>query len=340
MLLSIVVPTYNVEKYLANCLESLVKQNIAFDTYEIIIINDGSTDESARIAELYKNTYNTIRVIHQENAGLSAARNAGISAAKGKYIYFIDSDDYIATNTLKLVLDTLETHDLDMLGLDIIETASLDVTASKNASELNSKDAKVTDGVTYIAHNNYLNNAWWYVIRLAFLKETQLIFPEGRLVEDANFTAKLIVAANKFGWLPLDFYRYFMRPNSIMRKKNTSHVRRLVGDYAKNVFEFNEQLEQLGHRNSNPELERCIQRIETRKNSFVFFMLVKSLRNGLPKDELKKTISKFKQTGSYPVTNFIGEDYNNLSYKILLPLINNEKMYFKVLKLFSFKLLN
>lgn len=336
MLLSIVVPTYNVEKYIANCLESLVKQNIAFDTYEIIIINDGSTDESARLAEIYSDTYSNIHVIHQKNAGLSAARNAGISVAKGKYIYFIDSDDYIATNTLQLVLDTLETYDLDMLGLDIIETAALDITASKNASELTIKDAIVSDGITYIANNNYLNNAWWYVIRLEFLKESQLVFPEGRLVEDANFTAKLIVAAKKFGWLPLDFYRYFMRPNSIMRRKNVSHVKRLVGDYAKNVFEFEAQLKQLRSKNSNPELERCIQRIETRKNSFVFFMLVKSLRYGLPKKELEKTISEFKKTDSYPIRNFIGEDYNNLSYKILVPILNNEKIYFILRKLFSF----
>ncbi len=336
MFLSIVVPTYNVEKYIANCLESLVKQNISFDTYEIIIINDGSTDESARLAELYSKTYGNIRVIHQENAGLSAARNAGILAAKGKYIYFIDSDDYIATNTLKLVINTLETHDLDMLGLEIIETAALDISASKNCSELNVKDAIVSDGITYIANNNYLNNAWWYVIRLEFLKESKLVFPEGRLVEDANFTAKLIVAAKKFGWLPLDFYRYYMRPNSIMRRKNINHVKRLVGDYVKNVFEFEAQLKQLRSKNVKPELERCIQRIETRKNSFVFFMLVKSLRYGLPKKELKKTIAEFKNMNSYPVRNFLGEDYNNVSYKILVPLLNNEKIYFILRRLFSF----
>ena len=336
MLLSIVVPTYNVERYIANCLESLLKQDVAIDSYEVIIVNDGSTDESARIAELYSNTYTNVRVIHQENAGLSAARNKGISVAKGKYIYFIDSDDYIAKNTLKLVMETLETNNLDILGVDVIETSTLNSSKSRNAASLNVEDVKVSDGITYIAENNYLNNAWWYFVKLDFLKESQLLFPVGRLVEDANFTAKLLIKATKMGWLPLDFYRYYIRPNSIMRRKQRSHIIRLVGDYEKNVYEFKEQLIELKQSKYHPKLDDCIERLDERKDSFVFFLLVKGLRFGLPKEDLQKKIEGFKRIDAYPVSHFYYTGNSTFLYKMLLPLINNEKYFFTALKIRSY----
>ena len=143
MLLSIVVPTYNVEKYIANCLDSLLDQDLSADIYEILVINDGSTDNSPKIATKYSESHDNVIVVNQENGGLSEARNKGIALAKGKYIYFIDSDDYIAKNTLGLIMETLETHDLDLLGVDIIETSRLDLKISKNLTLLNTKEVKL-----------------------------------------------------------------------------------------------------------------------------------------------------------------------------------------------------
>ncbi|HJS00822.1 MAG TPA: glycosyltransferase, partial [Flavobacterium sp.] len=95
MLLSIIVPVYNVENYLRRCLNSLLDQDLCLDDYEIIIVNDGSTDSSLRIAQEYGNKFSSIKIISQENQGLSEARNVGIRNALGQYIYFIDSDDFI-----------------------------------------------------------------------------------------------------------------------------------------------------------------------------------------------------------------------------------------------------
>ena len=95
---SIVVPVYNVEAYLEKCLDSLVNQN--FDNYEVIIVNDGSTDKSKEIAQRYENKYSNVVLIDQKNKGLGGARNTGIEAVKGEYILFVDSDDYIHPDTL------------------------------------------------------------------------------------------------------------------------------------------------------------------------------------------------------------------------------------------------
>ena len=98
MKLSIIVPVYNVADYLPKCLDSLLVQDLSQNEYEIIVVNDGSTDNSGKIAEEYSKTYSNIILINQENQGLSGARNTGIQNAKGEYVQFVDSDDYLEPN--------------------------------------------------------------------------------------------------------------------------------------------------------------------------------------------------------------------------------------------------
>lgn len=326
MLLSIIVPTYNVEEFIGNCLDSLLDQDIAKQEYEILVINDGATDRSAEIAATYAHSHENVTLINQKNKGLSGARNTGIPLAKGKYTYFIDSDDYIAKNTLGLIIATLEEQRLDFLGVGVLETGRLDIKQSSNLEEVRTKQLLVSDGISFIAQRNYMNNAWWYFIKTDFLRNSALIFPEGRLVEDANFTAKLLVAAKRVAYLPLDFYRYYMRPNSIMRKTNIDHVRRLLGDYERNVFEFHTQIQKL-RAEEHDQLEPCLERIEARQQSFAFFQLVKSFRYGLSRSEVADTIGRFEEIQVYPIRRFLGKDYNKWVYRVLLPIINTKGVF-------------
>ena len=101
--LSIVIPIYNVEKYLYTCLLSIMTQDIPLTDYEVILINDGSSDGSLVIAERFAAQYSNIRLISQENRGLSGARNRGIEEAQGEYIWFIDSDDYIEIDCISVL---------------------------------------------------------------------------------------------------------------------------------------------------------------------------------------------------------------------------------------------
>ena len=105
-LLSVIVPVYNVEKYLKRCLESILVQS--WNDYEIILVDDGSTDSSAQICDLYAEKYEMIRVIHKENKGLSDTRNRGIEEASGEYVYFPDSDDWLEPNTFSELSDVIE----------------------------------------------------------------------------------------------------------------------------------------------------------------------------------------------------------------------------------------
>lgn len=115
--LSIVVPIYNMNKFLGSCLRSLLNQNIAQDLYEIICVNDGSTDNSKEICVEYLEQNNNIHYFEQSNKGLSSARNLGISKSNGDYIWFVDADDEIQKNCLATLLNEIYTNNLDILEL-------------------------------------------------------------------------------------------------------------------------------------------------------------------------------------------------------------------------------
>ena len=122
-LISFIIPVYNVEKYLAQCIESVLVQS--HDNIEIILVDDGSTDKSGEICDNFSKTDNRVRVIHQENRGASAARNAGLGIAKGNYIAFIDSDDYVSPSMAEKLLDAISKTDSDLAMCNFAYTDEL-----------------------------------------------------------------------------------------------------------------------------------------------------------------------------------------------------------------------
>ena len=113
-LLSIIVPVYNVEEYLPHCINSLLDQGLTEKQYEIILVNDGSTDNSPVICQSYVDKYPFIHCYSQKNQGLSGARNTGMKHVKGKYVQFVDSDDFLQPNSIKAVLEAAEKYDADL----------------------------------------------------------------------------------------------------------------------------------------------------------------------------------------------------------------------------------
>ena len=119
-LISVIIPVYNVEQYLHKCIDSILEQT--FQNFELILVDDGSTDNSGKICDEYAIKDKRIIVIHQNNAGVSAARNTGLDSAKGEYIYFLDSDDWIESNALELLISLIEKNNLDLSIMEIKET--------------------------------------------------------------------------------------------------------------------------------------------------------------------------------------------------------------------------
>ena len=219
--ISVVVPIYNVEAYLSECLTSIERQS--FTSYEVIMINDGSTDSSAIIAQKYANRHENWDLIHKENGGLSSARNAGIVRARGEYICFVDSDDVIASDYLQKLYDAVCEYQADMVIADYheVDCVGLDLRKDKKSmlyqQGLVARD-KILNALTFVGDNHYATAvvvAWNKLIRTEIMKHN--LFKEGVLHEDEFLIMPLLLACERVAWICDDIYAYRQREGSIMQ---------------------------------------------------------------------------------------------------------------------------
>ena len=188
MTLSIIIPVYNVEAYLAECLDSVFSQLV--DECEVIAVNDGSTDNSRQILSEYKNRYPKLIVCDRENGGLSAARNTGMDKAKGEYLYFLDSDDYLLPNALATMLNAINKNNIDVLGFNAIVNVSTKYISSFNVSDIPKTGINYFEDF-YLDNGAYPSfNVWLYLYKKSFLEENNHTFKEGLYHEDVLFTLK------------------------------------------------------------------------------------------------------------------------------------------------------
>lgn len=221
MFLSIIIPVYNVECYLGECISSVLNQDIPFSDYEIIIINDGSTDNSLEVIKRYtKNTINTI-VINQQNQGLSHARNTGLEIAKGQYIWFIDSDDWIKSNSLKNIFTTISTNNYP----DLIEISRLKFINDSEKKEIFiTHELSPMSGKEYLEKNTYQISAAVYIIKKEFLKTNNLLFVENIFHEDNEFTPRVLFFAKHIAFHPPIVYIHRYRKGSITQTKSNKRI--------------------------------------------------------------------------------------------------------------------
>lgn len=263
MKLSIIVPIYNVAPYLRKCVDSLLAQDIS--DYEIILVDDGSTDDSGAIADeivreamgngqwAIDNESNrqspianspTLRVIHQENAGLSAARNTGIAAAIGDYIMFVDSDDYLQPNVLGALMEQVERDNLDVLRFNY-----------QNVDEqykvfLPFKDAKrdvdysedIVDGETFL--NKRLGPgcyAWQFVLHRELL--AACLFTPKIYFEDTDWTPRMLINAQRVASTPMVVYNYLWRQGSITLPTEPQKREKVLRDKMSLLYGFKKQMQ-------------------------------------------------------------------------------------------------
>ena len=210
MKLSIIVPVYNVEKHLERCMKSIIAQGLT--DYEIILVDDGATDRSGMLCDELQQEHDTIRVVHQKNGGLSAARNTGIEVAVGSYITFVDSDDELSPNTLKANLDYLISHpEVDMLEYPVEVHAN-----SAQAYHLSFPDETQHADIfaDWIRREGYLHcYAWNKIYRRELWRETR--FPAGAYYEDTAVMPAIVRQCRSIHYSSHGCYRYIMHPGTI-----------------------------------------------------------------------------------------------------------------------------
>ena len=244
--LSVIVPVYNVEKYLCKCVNSLLDQDLPADEYEIILVDDGSPDRCGLICDDYANGHPSVKVIHRENGGLSAARNSGMAMAAGQYIQFVDSDDYLEPNVLKALVENIERGQLDVLRFNyrnVSERYEI-VEPNKDPKRFVSYSNEVCDGLTFL--NERLGPACYacqFIIRRELLDDCY--FKEGIYFEDTEWTPRMLLKANKATSTDMRVYNYLMREGSITQSVDEKKKRKVLEDKLLLIDALKTQMQQV-----------------------------------------------------------------------------------------------
>ena len=306
--LSIIVPVYNVEKYLERCLKSLCGLNIE---NEIIIINDGTKDGSLEIAERFRENHKNenIIIISQENQGLSEARNNGLKVAKGEYISFIDSDDFVDTeNYEKFINETIK--DKVDIGIGrykkIIEKNNGTETELECVTEIRNYDkGEIRTGKEYfdIMYRNDMHGSevWDDLFRRKFLMDNNIFFKKGRMHEDEIFTAETLLKASKVRFYGIYYYNYLQREKSIMSTKSLKNYQ----DMEKNINEIYDFMVAETDSRTKKLLEDEIHRLykiiikhskEYKKENAVFRKNYRKFLSGHGENKLQKIMTRIKKS--------------------------------------------
>lgn len=207
---SVIVPVYNVEKHLPQCIDSIVMQKEC--QVEVILVDDGSTDNSGKICDDYADKYDCVYVIHKENGGLSDARNAGVNMATGEYLLFVDSDDYIAADSIAEIEKVILKYNCpDMVCLECVKVYPDE-----------GKRVPMCDGITDEINTKSGEKLWTYIaglpkypasacsktIKRALFVDNQLYFKKGILCEDLEWAVRVFLAADVIRYCEKDYYYY------------------------------------------------------------------------------------------------------------------------------------
>lgn len=233
VLLTVVIPVYNVEKYLKRCIESILIQE--WKNYDILLVDDGSIDNSPQICDDYAKAYDFISVIHKKNGGLSAARNTGISHAEGEYVYFPDSDDWIEPDTFIALAEVVESQKFDIISFN-----REFVKGEEDAIVSDSLVTQVFEGkdafVQMLKHSYITGFANDKIYRKSLFIDNKIMFPSGKYYEDLGTNYKLFLLSEKVYATNQKYYHYLIdNPDSITQSWNEKKFRDMF-EFYKEVF--------------------------------------------------------------------------------------------------------
>lgn len=223
MLFSIIIPVYNTGRYVSKCLDSCLHQDLLKEQYEIIIVNDGSTDNTIDIVLKYKEQFDNIIVISQKNKGLSAARNAGLNIAKGEYIWFVDSDDWIRENILNNLYQILSVHRLECLNV-----AYEKIFFEKEIEQISYQNlffSETKSGLCLLREDvNFAFYAPTFILKRQFLINNSFKFEEGILYEDIQLIPRVLKEVKRCKHCGQIIYFYRQRQDSLIHTVNARMV--------------------------------------------------------------------------------------------------------------------
>ena len=263
-LISFIVPVYNAKATLERCTSSLLSQNIGNESFEIILVNDGSTDGSGELCKDLSKRMGKVTLISQMNLGRSEARNSGVRAACGEYLCFVDSDDILITGGIGSLLPYCDGNN------DLIRFWC-ELNYPEKKGDVDMGDGRVTfngSGQEYLRRYGLETFCWNYLYKRSFIEKNNLRFPPGIIGEDFSFMFDVMMANPHIISVAKRLYRYNIHPNSISTIRSPEQSRRWVKDLTGSMSRIAEELEPM--RNSDPTLFKSCRRSLEGKMSALF----------------------------------------------------------------------
>ena len=315
---------YNAENYIGNCIESILQQNIAEQDYEIIIMDDGSRDNSIAIVCDFTKRHKNIRLYTESNVGTYSTRNKLLKIARGDYIYNLDSDDYIVHNCLGDLIKIAEDNCLDIIGFKTKATLALD--QFKLNDTIEAYKVEISSGKAFIVnYKNLRYEVWWYLIRKDFMENNNMSFNNNEYNADVIFTLEALLKAEKIGYLPLSIHRYVQTQDSLMRSMNIDIIRKRF-EFMQMMINNTSQLINSLKQDSNSGV--LIKNMSYRRDVFTLFIIINMVRNPFSLEYIKNIIKTFKATGAYPINYLKNYKYGGLKFRLLVAIVNNEKLIY------------
>lgn len=317
MKLSIIIPMYNAGKYIGNCLDSLLNQGLSIEDYEVIIVNDGSTDNSEQIVQDYMKRYSQIYLFSQKNGGQSKARNKGLSLARGEYVCFVDADDCLIEKSLGYIVKQSLKENLQIIVYQVIGGMKSRIYPASFLV------GKVQTGIKFVEKHNFNNSACGYLVQKKFLIDNDLKFIEGRFCEDGMFTLNAFLKADRMAAIDADVYCYIIRPNSTITNKNSLHLIKMADDFQYAINYINELI--IKHK--SVMTVGCYDRCISRRNSYIFYLLIRMLKAKMDKEYIDTTLDKLRKKGFYPYQRMLKEEYGGWKITFIHYITNHSVLY-------------
>ncbi len=320
MLLSIIIPVYNAEKFIERCVNSIIDQAKDFSDIELVIINDGSTDKSPQILKRLQDLYPIIILYDQQNSGEGHTRNVGLEKAKGDYIWFIDADDYIEGTVLNNIHKTLVNQKPETI---LFGYKSVDLEGEK-LSEVKYEDAVLTAD-ELISKSLYSNTVWSKVINRNLIRSNKLSFdPTVKTATDFDFSFRVLYYSEKIAMLNDVSYNYVVNPDSISNIRTREHLEKLAKDsviVASNIKEFliiNEK-----------DYEGRMKIFKPWLNNYLYGLLFSVFRFNYSITFIEEIIKSLKENNNYPVNT----SKMNTKKKLFMAVANHESLFLMICRM-------
>ena len=310
ILLTYIVPLYNTGDLVLRCLQSIVNQGISADEYEIIVVDDGSTDNSRAVVEEFALEHPQVRLFSQPNCGVSAARNLAMAHARGSYLQFVDSDDYLVLGVMAPLVQRMQAANLDVLIFNY-KSVDLEGNILPIARDDNYSSTSLMTGVEYLEHHSMTPYVWRFLLRREFIQQAGWKFDETLIVcEDGVLISRFLLNSSRVAHDQAIVYCYVNRGDSAMHNPNPEHLKRRIMSQVSAAASINEAMNH--YRETSSQMPPAS--LAGVRNVYLYFAMTKALTCGC----VDEVLERIRQSGLYPFPCVGPEaNYHGMKWKVI-----------------------